>query len=179
MNATATVPSAHGELVEPTTLRLVRLLPGPIDRVWAYLTESDMRAQWLAAGQMEQKPGARVKFVWRNDDLSGGAGERPEGMSAENTMECEVIRAEPPRLLELTWGASGSEVMFELEPVGDEVRLTLTHRRLPSRDTMLGVSAGWHAHLDVLLARLGVRSPEPFWPNWKRLRADYDARIPS
>jgi uncharacterized protein YndB with AHSA1/START domain len=34
---------AYAEAVEPGTVRLERLLPGPIDRVWAYLTESDKR----------------------------------------------------------------------------------------------------------------------------------------
>ena len=28
-------------LIEPGTVKLERLLPGPVERVWAYLTESD------------------------------------------------------------------------------------------------------------------------------------------
>ena len=43
-------PDAYGVLTEPATLKIQRLLPGPIERVWAYLTESDLRRQWLAAG---------------------------------------------------------------------------------------------------------------------------------
>ena len=46
-------PSAYGVLTEPATLRIERLLPGPIERVWAYLTESDLRRKWLAAGEMQ------------------------------------------------------------------------------------------------------------------------------
>ena len=46
---------AYGELIEPTTLKIERLLPGPIERAWAYLTESDKRRQWLAAGDMEME----------------------------------------------------------------------------------------------------------------------------
>lgn len=34
----------YGMIIEPGTLRIQRLLPGPIERVWAYLTESDKRA---------------------------------------------------------------------------------------------------------------------------------------
>jgi hypothetical protein len=34
MNAT-TKPDAYGELIEPTTLKIQRLLPGPIERIWA------------------------------------------------------------------------------------------------------------------------------------------------
>ncbi|MDZ4372746.1 MAG: SRPBCC family protein [Phenylobacterium sp.] len=170
--------SAHGALIEPASLRIERVLPGTIDRVWAYLTDSDLRAKWLAAGKMETTPGARVELVWRNDELSGGEDQRPEGMDAERRMECAVVRAEPPRLLVMTWGASGSEVTFELEPAGDAVKLTLTHRRAPSRDMLLGVSAGWHAHLDVLVAHLHDAAPPPFWANWARLRGEYDARLP-
>ena len=41
---------AHGVLTEPATVEIRRLLPGPVERVWAYLTESELRRQWLAAG---------------------------------------------------------------------------------------------------------------------------------
>lgn len=172
------IATAHGELIEPRTVRIERMLPGPIERVWDYLTDSDLRAQWLAAGRMEQQPGARVEFVWRNDDLSDGA-PRPEGMAAEHRMEVVVVRAERPRLLVLNWGASGSEVIFELQEKGDEVKFTLTHRKMPDRDMLLGVSAGWHAHVDLLIARLGGGQALPFWENWQRLRTEYDARIPT
>ena len=37
----------YGELLDESTVRFERLLPGPIDRVWSYLTKSDKRAQWL------------------------------------------------------------------------------------------------------------------------------------
>ena len=42
--------SAHGELLEPMTVRIERMLPGPIERVWSYLTDSEMRGRWLATG---------------------------------------------------------------------------------------------------------------------------------
>jgi uncharacterized protein YndB with AHSA1/START domain len=44
-------------------LRIQRLLPGPIERVWAYLTESDLRRQWLASGTMQLQPGASFELV--------------------------------------------------------------------------------------------------------------------
>jgi uncharacterized protein YndB with AHSA1/START domain len=174
---TATL-SAYGELTEPATVRIERMLPGPIERVWDYLTDSDLRAQWLAAGRMEAKAGARVELVWRNDELSGKDEQPPEGRAAEHRMDCEIVRAEAPRLLVLNWGASGSEVTFELTPQGADVRLTLTHRRLPNRDMLLGVSAGWHAHLDLMVAVLRGAEKPLFWANWQRLRGEYDARIP-
>jgi uncharacterized protein YndB with AHSA1/START domain len=169
---------AYGELVDPSSVRLERMLPGPIDRVWAYLTDSDLRRQWLAVGDMEQKAGTTVELVWRNEEITGRHDQRPEGAAAETRMECAVIRIDAPRLLVLGWGASGSEVTFELEPAGGEVRLVVTHRRLPDRSHLLGVSAGWHAHLDLLVARLRGEELPMFWAAWTRLRAEYDARLP-
>jgi uncharacterized protein YndB with AHSA1/START domain len=168
---------AYGVLTEPTTLRIQRRLPGPIDRVWAYLTESGLRRQWLAAGEMELKVGASFEFVWRNDELSKERTERPAGMPEENRRESRITEVDPPRLIAFTWQGSG-DVCFELEPVGDEVLLTVTHRRLPDRATLLKVAAGWHAHLDVLGERVRGREPAAFWPAWSRLHAEYDRRLP-
>ena len=72
MNELATL-DAYGALIEPATLKIQRLLPGPIERVWAYLTESELRRQWLAAGKMEMKTGTPFELVWRNDELSESA----------------------------------------------------------------------------------------------------------
>ena len=43
----------------------------------------------------------------------------------------------------------------------------------------LGVSAGWHVHLDVLVAVANGEKPAGFWGNWTRLRSDYDRRMPA
>jgi uncharacterized protein YndB with AHSA1/START domain len=170
--------STQGELIEPMSVRIERRLPGPIERVWSYLTDSELRAKWLATGDMAGGVGAKVDLVWRNDDLSGRDEQRPEGVPAERTMACEIIRFEAPRLLVLGWGASGSEVTFQLEPKGAEILLTVTHRRLPDRSALLGVSAGWHAHLDILVGVLRGGELPLFWANWIRLRTEYDARLP-
>ena len=58
----------YGVVTEDAALTLDRLLPGPIGRVWSFLTHSDLRRQWLAAGAMEEKVGAPVDLVWRNDE---------------------------------------------------------------------------------------------------------------
>jgi uncharacterized protein YndB with AHSA1/START domain len=171
-------PSAFGVLTEPATLTIQRVLPGPIERVWAYLTDSDLRRQWLAAGEMEMKVGAPVELVWRNDELTNPPGQRPPGFSDEHRMQSRVIELDPPHKLAISFGGNG-EVSFELAPKGAEVLLTLIHRRLPDRATMLRVSAGWHMHLDVLVARATGEEPEPFWDGWSRLRDEYDRRLPA
>ena len=173
-----TTPDDYGVLTEPATLRIQRLLPGPIERVWAFLTESELRRKWLAAGQMELKAGAPFELVWRNDELTDPPGQRPPGFGAERRMQSRIIELDPPRKLSFSWEGSG-DVSFDLEPKGNEVLLTVTHRRLPNRANLLGVSAGWHAHLDLLSARVTGKQPEPFWDAMNRLRKEYDGRLPA
>jgi uncharacterized protein YndB with AHSA1/START domain len=177
MNEHTTLDS-YGVLTEPATLRIQRLLPGPIERVWAYLTESELRRQWLAAGEMEMKVGAPFELTWRNAELSDPPGERPEGFGEEHSMQSRITELDPPRKLAIAWGSSGG-VSFELDPQGDEVLLTVIHRRLPDRSTLLKVAAGWHAHLDTLVARTTDQATAPFWDRWTRLHEDYDGRIPA
>jgi uncharacterized protein YndB with AHSA1/START domain len=168
----------YGVLTEPATLKIQRLLPGPIERIWAFLTESELRRKWLAAGEMEMKVGAPFELVWRNDELTNPPGQRPPGFSAERRMQSRITELDPPRKLAFAWEGSG-DVSFELEPKGNEVLLTVTHHRLPDRANLLGVGAGWHAHLDVLVARVIGKQPEPFWDSMSRLRKEYDGRLPA
>jgi uncharacterized protein YndB with AHSA1/START domain len=176
MNASAT-RNTYGTLIEPATLKMQRLLPGPIERIWAYLTESDKRRKWLAAGKMELKVGAPFELVWRNDELTDPPGERPAGFGDEHRMQSRITELDPPRKLCFAWKDSG-DVSIELEAKGNEVLLTLIHRRLPNRSTMLGVSTGWHVHLDLLVARARGEEPPPFWDGFAKLRKEYDRRLP-
>ena len=165
-----------GVLTEPATLTLERLLPGSVDRVWAYLTESDLRRQWMASGIMDMRVGGKVELVWRNQELTNPPGERPEGFGEEHRLESEITELDPPYRLGISWGSTGG-VTFELEPVGDMVRFTVTHHRIPDHGTALNISAGWHAHLDVLAARLAGEEPKPFWDHWVALKAEYAQRL--
>jgi uncharacterized protein YndB with AHSA1/START domain len=170
--------NAYGVLTEPATLKIQRLLPGPIERVWAYLTESELRRKWLAAGQMEMKVGASFELVWHNDELTNPPGQRPPGFGDEHRMQSRITEFDPPRKLVIAWHGSG-DVSFELEPKGNQVLLTVIHRRLPDRATLLKVGAGWHMHLDVLVARATCKEPAPFWDGWSRLQKEYDRRMPA
>jgi uncharacterized protein YndB with AHSA1/START domain len=173
------VQENYGALEEPATLTMKRQLPGPIDRVWAYLTESDLRRRWLAAGDMEMREGAAFELVWRNSELTDPPGAKPDGFGDEHRLDSEITELDPPRLLGFTWGSTGG-VTMELEEVGDKVLLTVTHRRILDRSSQLNISAGWHAHLDMLAAQLaGEPLSQPFWDRWLGLKADYERRIPA
>lgn len=177
MTAVETI-ARHGTISEPATLTIQRLLPGPIERVWNYLTDSELRRKWLASGVMEMKQGSGFELTWHNDELTNPPGNKPDGFGKEHSMKCEITVLEPPRKLAFSWGRSGG-VSFELEPKGERVLLTLVHRRLPDQESLLNVSGGWHAHLDVLAARLENREPAPFWDEWTERKKEYAARIPS
>lgn len=174
---TQPAPNPYGVLTEPATLKIQRILPGPIERVWRYLTESELRRKWLAAGEMEMKLGAPFELVWRNDELTSPPGRRPPDFGDEHRMQSRITELDPPYKLAFTWGGSGN-VTFDLEPKGKDVLLTVIHSRLPDRGTSLLVGPGWHAHLDILVARITGEDPEPFWDSFARLREEYGRRIP-
>jgi uncharacterized protein YndB with AHSA1/START domain len=180
---------AYGIVVAPGVVRFERVLPGPIERVWSYLTDSKQRSAWLAAGEMELRLGGSVEHVFRNSALTdhddpppAKYGERAE----ESRMHGHILVCDPPHVLAYTWGeATGehadaySEVRFELSPAGKDTRLVLTHSKLANRDGMVGVAGGWHSHLGVLADRLAGRTPPGFWRTFAQREAEYEKRIPA
>jgi len=165
-----------GRLVDASTLVIQRRLPGTPERVWAYLTDSSLRRQWLASGDMPAGKGAAFELVWRNDELSASAEERPDGFPAESRGGCEMLEFDPPRRLHYVWSGVG-EVLVELAPAGDEVLLTLTHRKLAGERLVLNVCAGWDSHLALLVARVEGTPPPSLWSTWKQRRQEYALRL--
>ncbi|CAI0789690.1 SRPBCC family protein [Serratia entomophila] len=174
----------YGMIIEPGTLRIQRLLPGPIERVWAYLTESDKRATWLAAGEMTLESGAPLELSFHNSELAGEHEQPPAKYKQHGgcvSNHGHITCLFPPRVLSFTWAEQDqgrpSEVTFELTEQGAAVLLTVTHRRLANRDEMLSVAGGWHTHLDILVDRLHDRQPRPFWNTFTRLEEEYRVRL--
>jgi len=176
MSAMGPRDDQYAALTAPSTVTLRRRLPGPVARVWAYLVDGELRRRWLASGSMALEPGASFELVWRNDELSASAAERPEGFPEESRATCQITEVEPLRKLRFAWPAIG-DVTFQLDVVGDEVMLTVTHRRLPDRAAILLVGAGWHMHLDILADRVRGEPPVSFWSGWRRLRGEYERRF--
>jgi uncharacterized protein YndB with AHSA1/START domain len=142
------------------TLNFIRRLPGPIERVWAYLTDPTFLAKWFSEGAVADYVGGDVRFEM-------GANGR-------------ITAIHPPRLLEYTWNeadasvgpVSDALVRWELANEGDRVRLTLTHSRLPEAE-VFAHAAGWHAFLERLSASVGNREAEPVMELFARFKADY------
>jgi uncharacterized protein YndB with AHSA1/START domain len=176
--------SEFGVVTGARTLCIRRVLPGPVERIWAYLTESEKRGRWLASGPMELRVGGRVELNFRNAELSPHVEATPEKYKKWEegaSVHGRITRCSPPRLLSYTWSepSGESEVTFELTPQGEDVLLVLTHRRLGSRATMVNVAGGWHTHLGILIDRLEGRDPRPFWSTFERLEAEYQRRLPA
>jgi uncharacterized protein YndB with AHSA1/START domain len=175
--------TTYGVIVEPGTVRFERLLPGPIERVWAYLTQSDKRGKWFASGELEPRVGGSIELFWRHADLSihkAPIPERYRKLENGHRSRQRVVRYEPPTVLAFTFGDppdEPSEVTFELTPQGDEVLLVLTHRRLANQKMMDGVAGGWHSHLTVLVERLNNREPRAFWTIHGELDGVYERRF--
>ena len=165
----------YATLLVPDTVYLERLLPGPIERVWAHLADGDLRRRWLAAGDMPAHAGGTFELTWRNDELTTPPGHRPDGFDAEHRMASTVTLFDPPHRLAFTWGPG--EVTFTLEPRGDKVLLAITHRGISDHRNVLMIGPGWHAHADVLAARLDDETPAPFWDHWTQLREEYRQRL--
>ncbi len=166
----------YGKFHGPAEVRLVRILPGPIERIWQYLTDPEKRALWFAGGSCEPKPGGKNDLVFQHKNLSPHE-EPPDQYKQMNeegfTMPSTILRCEPPRLLSYTFD-DASEVTFELTPEGRNVVLVLTHRaRGDDIPSIPGYASGWHTHFDLLAALIEGTQPPPFWATHKRLKAEY------
>lgn len=175
-----------GTFPEPETIRFERLLPGPIERVWDYLTQSELKAKWLSAGDVEPRVGGKVELRFQHKNLSDTDDPVPEKykhMQDGTYFTGRVTKWEPPRLLSYTWGEESgedSEVTFELIPKGDKVHLVLTHRLLGDDPVILiSVASGWHTHLDILSDRLNGKEPQGFWKVHNRMEEEYKKLINS
>lgn len=175
--------SDYGTVLESGAVRFERMLPGPIERVWEHLVQAEQRATWLAAGEMDLRPGGAVTLEFRNSELTTEpAPEKYRQYDGLFINRGRVLQVEAPRLLTITWdepanGGSPSEVTFELSPVGSEVKLVLTHRKLANHDAMVSVASGWHTHLGILAANLCGSEPWLFWSTCDRLANEYAQRI--
>ncbi|TKB18580.1 MAG: SRPBCC domain-containing protein [Mesorhizobium sp.] len=98
-------------------------LPDPPEKVWRALTEPELLAAWMMPNDMKPEAGKRFAFA-----------------GPDAPIECEVLEAEPGKLLRYSWRerpsanaadplpAFDSIVTFTLEPtVSGGTRLSIVH----------------------------------------------------
>lgn len=144
----------RGEMSNVPCVTFTRLLPGPIERVWAYLTDPARMPTWYGeVALIEPRQGGKVRLV-------------------DGHIRGIVTQWQPPRKLVYTWnvfddGAAEDAVSaypesyptFELEPRGDDVLLTFKH--FPILERFIPQNAmGWHTMFDMLTDALNDRPIE-------------------
>jgi uncharacterized protein YndB with AHSA1/START domain len=147
------------------TIRMERLLSAPVETVWRYLTEGQLRQQWFAGGGDIEGTGP-LQMVFDHDRLSSEPVPYPAEYAASKgaVNKEEVIRFEPPHLLAFTFGEGRNGVAtFELSREGEKTRLILTHSGIQSPTGAMNFGSGWNSHLAVLQEKLAGRSVANFW----------------
>ncbi|EJM99589.1 SRPBCC family protein [Phyllobacterium sp. YR531] len=165
-----------GTVTAPRTVRIERLLPGPAERIWAYLTESDKRRRWLAKGPIADFVGGDVRLIFHHSELSQEPAPAEYRKYEGHTNHGKVTRYDPPHVLSYTWPDGDnepSEVTFELDTIGPDTKLTITHTRLANTNSMVSVATGWHTHLAALVSHLQGQQIKDFWADHKRLESEY------
>lgn len=171
----------YAQFVAPAQLEIVRNLPASCERVWEYLTDPELRKQWFCAGATGSKPGE--EFVMDFDHTRLSTSEPPQGTDCGGAvvMRGTIVTFDPPHKLAYRWpGMSDEEeslVTIELTREGENTRLHLVHSKLTRPEYQKGASAGWHAHLDLLVDLIQGTTARDFWVHYGKLKAEYDQRI--
>lgn len=123
-----------------------RTLPGPIERVWSFIAQTENLPGWFGAdSSIEPRQGGAVRIL----------GGHIRGV---------VTQWQPPKKLVYTWNVfepndppdavsayPESYPTFELETRGSDVVLTFTH--FPVLERFVPQNAmGWHTMLDIICA---------------------------
>lgn len=169
----------YGTVTAPDTLRLERVLPGPVERVWEYLVDPEKRSRWFAGGSLEPREGGKSVLEFDHDKLSDEAYPPDFAKMKGKSFTGTVLVYDPPRALGYTFSGNGSEVLFELTPKGKDTLLVITHRKIENRSDLVGFSSGWDTHVAILADLLADRKPRAFWSTHLQLRKEYEKRIPA
>jgi uncharacterized protein YndB with AHSA1/START domain len=159
------VISKRLERLSDDTIRFERLLDAPVETVWRYLAEADLRAQWFAGGTDARGEG-EIELLFDHDLLSTDDVPYPEAYAKyKGAVSREtVVRFEPPRILAFTFGEGKQGVAtFELSPENGGTRLVLTHSGITSGTGAQDFGSGWNSHLTVLQEKLAGRGVRDFW----------------
>jgi|SRR5688572_22852353 len=129
------------------------------DRVWQALTDGALTRQYWYGRRVESdwKVGSTVTFWYEAED---GEAVSDRGI---------VLESKPPRRLSYTWQVqfiesmrdeNPSRVTFEIEPEGEDSKLTLTHDELePGGEVLPAVRQGWPVILCSLKSLLETGEP--------------------
>jgi uncharacterized protein YndB with AHSA1/START domain len=155
------------DTITPQMLRFERDLAAPIDTVWQYLVDPELRARWFMGGPTDPREGGTLGMTFAHQNLSDGDVPNPERYAKNQGKAWSetITRIDPPHLLAFTWdNGDAGEVTIELVESGvGRTLLTLTHARLRGAADARNFGGGWGAHLAVLQKRLAGDPVANFW----------------
>ena len=168
----------YGTQLEDGSLRFVRDLPGPIERVWEYLVDPEKRAMWFCGGTTGSKPGDLYTMAFNHDHLSHEPlPERYASMQGGIEMEGQIIAIDPPHLLIFKGVSEDEETRIELSEQAGRVQLILIQAPPADFGQLTGTAAGWHAHLGMLIDQLGGGKPRGFWTDHEEAAGYYQTAL--
>ncbi len=160
-------PDGTLELTETgAVLRFERRLSHPVPEVWAAITEPSRLADWWlpfdADITVDLRPGGLM--------VMSATGDEPVSIT------CEILRVEPPTLLEHTHVDPGSRLLWELEAANGGCVLRLSHFVTdPATAIDNGYAVGLHQSLSRLAPSL-AGTPVPWdWDDFARHQRRYAA----
>jgi uncharacterized protein YndB with AHSA1/START domain len=170
--------SPDGTLLDLHTVEFKRLLPGPIELAWNYLTKPELLKTWFADVTLEPRVGGIVDVRFQKDTCGGGKG----------GVHGTIREFRPPHVIVFSWiqrriqpdgsikDSNEGEVRFELAERGDKVLLTLLHSGLSTTE-LTSHSAGWHGYLDNLESRISGGGAIDFMASFNRRHPRYQERL--
>jgi uncharacterized protein YndB with AHSA1/START domain len=150
-------------------VRFERRLAHPPEKVWRAITEPDeLRAWFPAVVDFPLEPGATIRFGATPEQVRRMF--MPEGSATYG----EMVRVDPPWLLEYTW--EGELLRWELSATDAGTLLVFTNI-VDSRDKAVLVGGGWHAGLEIVEAQLdGTPVDWSAWDRAEQLIKEYEGR---
>ena len=143
-----------------STFVYVTYIAAKAETVWKALLDGEFTRQyWGGENVSDWKPGSE----WEH---------RRDNAESTVAMLGVVLEAAPPNRLVMSWADPKdkarrdrhSRVTFEIEPLADMVRLTVTHDELEAgSDMQRSISQGWPKVLSSLKSLLETGKPLPTW----------------
>ncbi len=169
-----------GVIVNSHTVRIERLLPGPIDRVWEYFTKPEYVSTWLMECTLEPKLQGLISL--RSEPIPEGTIENDQVEPHVTMIRGLISEFNPPRLIAFSWyqheyGAA-TNLRVELDQRGDQVLVVLTHSHLDP-EFMAAVAAGWHANFEALIALIRGEEKPDIYPLFEKLLEEYRVVVAS
>ncbi len=163
-----------GEFLPSNTFRIERLVPGPIELVFNHFAKSELFSKWLMKCSIQPELGGLITL--QVDPVPPGAHDNDDIEPHVCWIRGLISEFDPPHVLAFSWNESSynaaTHFKIELAERDGQVHLVLTHSYL-NPEVMAAVAAGWHTHLESMIALVKGEEIPDFTATFERLLAEY------